>query len=489
MLVGQLQESVERWGIYELSLRGPENGNPFKDNQLQAIFRHKNRSVRIQGFYDGEGVYRIRFMPDTIGEWAFETESDAAELNGKVGSFVCTPPAKGNHGPVRVHDEFHFVYEDGERYLPFGTTSYAWIHQTNELQQETLETLAQSPFNKIRMCVFPKNYSYNATEPDVFPFVGDSKENFDHTRFEPAFFHKLERHLTSLQKLGIEADLILFHPYDKGRWGFDSLDAETDAYYLRYVVARLASFRNVWWSLANEYDFMREKQMDDWDRLFRILQEEDPYQHLRSIHNGTRMYDPSSIIMYDHGKPWVTHCSIQHWDLSFTQEWSKLYRKPVIVDECCYEGNVQHRWGNLTAEEMVRRCWDGVARGGYVTHGETYVHPEMIIWWAKGGKLYGDSPSRIAFLRSVLEQAPIDLRPLPVRDVPTIGIDGHYYLYYFGIHRPAHRVIDLPEDGQFMIEWMDTWEMSVTRLEGVFSGKTEIALPGKTYIAVRITRV
>ena len=24
-----------------------------------------------------------------------------------------------------------------------------------------------------------------------------------------------------LNRLGIEADLILFHPYDKGRWGFD----------------------------------------------------------------------------------------------------------------------------------------------------------------------------------------------------------------------------------------------------------------------------
>ena len=27
---------------------------------------------------------------------------------------------------------------------------------------------------------------------------------------------------TQLNRLGIEADLILFHPYDKGRWGFDA---------------------------------------------------------------------------------------------------------------------------------------------------------------------------------------------------------------------------------------------------------------------------
>ena len=37
-------------------------------------------------------------------------------------------------------------------------------------------------------------------------------------------------------ELGIEADLILFHSYD--RWGFSEMDAETDDRYLQYVVAR-----------------------------------------------------------------------------------------------------------------------------------------------------------------------------------------------------------------------------------------------------------
>ena len=33
--------------------------------------------------------------------------------------------------------------------------------------------------------------------------------------------------------------------------------AAVDDRYLRYVVARLAAYRNVWWSLANEYDFRK----------------------------------------------------------------------------------------------------------------------------------------------------------------------------------------------------------------------------------------
>jgi hypothetical protein len=51
---------------------------------------------------------------------------------------------------------------------------------------------------------------------------------------------------------------------------------------------------------------------------------------------------------YDHGKPWVTHCSIQHNDLLKVPEWMQQYGKPVVVDECGYEGDVLRRWGTLS---------------------------------------------------------------------------------------------------------------------------------------------
>ena len=38
------------------------------------------------------------------------------------------------------------------------------------------------------------------------------------------------------------------------------MSQETDRRYLRYVVARLASFKNIWWSLANEFDLLKENR-------------------------------------------------------------------------------------------------------------------------------------------------------------------------------------------------------------------------------------
>ncbi|WNQ09908.1 DUF5605 domain-containing protein [Paenibacillus aurantius] len=490
MISTMTSREMERWGLFEITLEGPAEGNPYKDVSLEASFRYGHRTITVSGFYDGEGIYKIRFMPDTEGEWQYETKSGTAELNGHSGRFVCSKPGSGNHGPVRVKDALRFQYEDGTPYRPFGTTCYVWTHQDEALQRQTLSSLAQSPFNKIRMCLFPKRYSFNLNDPEHYPFAGSREGGWDGERFNPVYFAGLEARIEELQRLGIEADLILFHPYDKGHWGFDRMSAAADDYYLRYVIARLSAYRNVWWSLANEFDFMKEKTMADWDRLFRIVQEEDPYQHLRSIHNGTKMYDPSELSIYDHSKPWVTHVSMQYWELTPATAWRKLYKKPIVVDECCYEGNLPQRWGNITGEEMTARFWDGFMRGGYVGHGETYLNDEEIVWWSKGGRLVGESPERIAFLRSVLEEAPAELEPLEgFRDAPTVGVEGRYYLQYYGIHRPAYRELPLPEEASFRIEIIDTWNRTVTPLEGLFSGKTKVVLPARPYMAIRARAV
>ncbi|WP_342479968.1 DUF5060 domain-containing protein [Paenibacillus sp. FSL L8-0340] len=476
-----MKREAERWGLFELELNGPCSGNPFVDVDLTAEFKYNNRVLRPDGFYDGEGRYKVRFMPDTVGTWTYRTRSNIAELNGISGEFVCVEAGEGNHGPVRVSNQYHFAYADGSPHFSFGTTCYAWTHQREELQEQTLATLKSGPFNKIRMCIFPKHYDYNLVDPADYAFQGSVSGGWDFRRFNHVFFANLERRILDLQQLGIEADIILFHPYD--RWGFSSMDRESDDFYLRYVVARLAAFRNIWWSMANEHDLMRAKKTEDWDHYFQLVQELDPYQHLRSNHNWQGFYD--------HGKPWVTHCSIQHPDLLRVKEWRNTYRKPVLVDECCYEGNINHDWGNITAQELVRRFWEAAVRGGYAGHGETYVHPGDILWWSHGGELHGDSAERISFLRSIMEEGPeegIDPLPMPMLDGGA-GKAGEYYLYYYGNQRPAFKKLILPPDHDYRLEIIDTWNMTITAVQELVRGDYRIELPNKQYMALRITVV
>jgi hypothetical protein len=418
------------------------------------------------------------------------TRSSAPELDGVEGTFTCGEPRPGVHGPVRVANQFHFAYADGTPYFPIGTTCYAWIHQGETLERQTLESLREAPFNKLRMCVFPKHYRFNENEPDLYPFERGGA-GWDFTRFNPAFFCHLEQRVDDLAGLGIEADLILFHPYD--RWGFADMGQEADDRYLRYLAARLASFRNVWWSMANEYDILRSKTLADWDRFFQIVQRRDPHDHLRSVHNWQAIDRHDWDTFYDHCQPWVTHCSVQHGHVDLVKTWREQYGKPVVVDECCYEGDIPNGWGNITGEEMVRRFWEGTVRGGYVGHGETYMHPDDVIWWSKGGKLIGQSPARIAFLRNLLESLPAGgLAPLGrVSDtnLSSGGQAGRFYLTYFGYRQPARATITLEEPGAYAVDQIDTWEMTTTTVMERFEGSVTVPLPGKPYLALLVRAV
>src|SRR5262249_38604280 len=154
----------------EITLHGPADGNPFTDVTLSARFTQGGQSVEAAGFYDGDGVYKVRFMPGRAGEWRYETHSTAPGRTGKARSLTGPPAGAGNHGPVRVHNTYHFAYADGTPYVPFGTTCYAWTHQGDRLETQTLATLKAGPFNKLRMCVFPKHYAFNQNEPAVYPY-------------------------------------------------------------------------------------------------------------------------------------------------------------------------------------------------------------------------------------------------------------------------------------------------------------------------------
>jgi hypothetical protein len=497
---GHAQENVQQWGMFELTLPGPQTGNPFVNLQLKGTFTNGTRTYAPEGFYDGEGRYKIRFMPDAPGVWTYETSSNIAALHGRKGQFTCTAPGPDNHGPVRVHNQYYFAYADSTAFHPFGTTLYEWAFQPQAKQQQTLQTLKAMPFNKVRMLAVPPHSArYMGENPlTVFPFEGTAKENFDFSRFNPVYFQQLEEKVAQLRDLGIEAEIILFRPYDKGKWGFDMMDAATNDRFLRYMMARFAAYRNVWWSLSNENSFIKHLSDEDWDHLFQVVAAHDPYGHLRSIHNADRLYD--------YRKPWVTHVSLQYYNAVKAFGVSPLlrdvYRKPIVHDEINYEGNSARRWGQLTGEELTYRFWVACIGGAYATHGET-KGPEG--WIGVGGTLTGTSPARIGFLRQIVEAAPKEgLKPLDQYYLTNVaGKYGAYYLIYFGKDKMKEWDFVLPDDElkdgmRFRVEVIDTWNMKISPIAEPFEVKKlsnyqfieknnrKVKLPNKPYLALRI---
>jgi hypothetical protein len=179
---------IEQWDVFEIVLQGPEEGTPFFDIELSAVFSQQEKNIEVPGFYDGQGIYRIRFSPDETGEWNYKTESNAGRLSGKRGKFNCVPASGNNHGPLRIINTYYLQYADGTPFYSVGTTAYQWTSVKQSIQEQTIQTLADAPFNKIRMCVFPKKYRYgNDTEPWKYPFKREGEVN-DYSQPDFEFF-------------------------------------------------------------------------------------------------------------------------------------------------------------------------------------------------------------------------------------------------------------------------------------------------------------
>ncbi|MEV5025610.1 DUF5060 domain-containing protein [Paenibacillus sp. LPE1-1-1.1] len=423
-------QKVERWCVFEIELQSSkEFAKPFHEVRLQAHFQKEQIQTKVHGFYDGGSTWKIRFMPEEEGTYTFQISSNQDEFNGLNGAFESTRALEGNHGPVKVNGK-HFSFADGTPFFVMGTTAYAWTYRPEEVRKQTLESFSKYGFNKIRMLVFPKYYKGGVNDvditydPPVFPFAGKPNE-FDFQMLLPEYFQNYEERVMDLLRLGIEADVILFHPYDC--WGIDrGMQQEDDLLYIQYMIARLSAFRNVWWSLANEYDIMETEEgkfcvgMDrkDWDLFGSFIKANDSHHHPISNHNI-----PLGFIYPD--RDWLTHVSYQHPDTyTLLLELKNSYNKPVINDEYQYEGNIKDDWGNSDAQTTVFRHWLSAMAGGYASHGEVIKSEgnDKDLFWSYGGKLVGESGPRLKYMKQILESCSYQKMERDPRNT-----DGHHY--------------------------------------------------------------
>ena len=502
---------MRQYSTFELVFPGEKLTAGQASEGITAEFVHGSSRTVVRGFCDGEGRYAVRFLPEEPGLYHWRITGDVQA----EGQEECLS-ADGGKGPVRAVGT-HFEYADGSLFRPFGTTVYALVHQEDALVEETLASLQASPFNKVRMCVFPKHYDYNHNEPPFFPFERRADGSWDVQRPCVPFWRRFEAVLDRLDGMGIQADLILFHPYD--RWGFASLTMAENLCYLDYLLRRLAARPNLWWSLANEYDLcMDRKSLADWEQIESYVAEHDPFHHLLSVHN--------CFAFWDYARPAVTHASIQTKAMAEIPRWLGTWGKPVVVDECCYEGDLPYAWGNISGQEMTRRFWRCVLGGGYCTHGETFLAADEVLWWAKGGRLKGESPARIAFLRGILAEIPGPLEPVPgfweglLEDNPPdapawtapftdslrrmdprerqahLAADHAWaarcgdaaFLWYHDRQCCRTQRITLPENGTYRVELIDPWEMRRQTLLDRARGETVLTLPAREDMVVMALR-
>lgn len=173
---------MRQYETFELTFQGPVLADAWAQIDLTAEFSCGDTVKTVRGFYDGDGRYIVRFLPEQTGTWRWKV-TGCVEAEGEA---VCEA-AREQHGLVRAVDT-HFEFADGTLFIPFGTTVYALASQEDALVEQTLESLKNAPFNKVRMCVFPKDYDYNKNEPPYYAFEKNADGSWNTARPNIAFW-------------------------------------------------------------------------------------------------------------------------------------------------------------------------------------------------------------------------------------------------------------------------------------------------------------
>lgn len=297
---------VQKRSIVELEFKTKKSyENPFLDVELGCRFTSPSgKEYIIQGFYDGDNTWKVRFSPDEVGVWSYKTFTQISDPDLTTSSqFEVTEPDKPVRGFLKACAGRYWglEYESSKPCFIFGDTMYNLFGVAHSrLDVETvLKRRAQQGFNLIRVRVPvspfhpPRGYNDWQTK-SCWPWTGSpQKPVFD--RFNLEYFRTVDNVMHLAQKLGIGFEMII------EAWGFEypfnqrtSFLPEYEELWIRYLIARYDAFSSLYvWTLMNEYELYPNgnwhytPEADLWAiRVGKFVKNIAPHGHLVAIHNG-----------------------------------------------------------------------------------------------------------------------------------------------------------------------------------------------------------
>ena len=331
---------VPRWEIFECTLQADvDYPNPFVDVFVSAEFSDGERNICVDGFYDGGRTYRIRFAPPAEGVWRYMTRSNEASLNQVCGEITCTAPisrgqltidARYPHWFSRERGGAEFVVNDGWYPHPLFGDSLPFERldfdpPTEEDMRTYLRILGKRGVNMtIEVDQLYARQHRIREESFNWPWAWDEKEKnrIDRDRFNLSYYRRMERTLAFAKEQGVFYGVeLLFdnsvfrprewsaHPLNERNGGWLATDEEGTGWrsifdlqneshvrhierYLRYTVARLSAYWNVFWALGAESGNLakvpgREMSVESicawYEHWGDLVADWDVYGHLQAI--------------------------------------------------------------------------------------------------------------------------------------------------------------------------------------------------------------
>jgi hypothetical protein len=396
-----LATAIHEWEVLTITFKSKSDyKNPYADipvnkynDLLKVTFTGTSgealeKQISIIGFWFGGKKWKVNFVPPYTGKWKYKTVSNDKSLDGKTGSFeviewseqekISNPTRRGfirvnKTGPTAGH---YFEYADGTPFLWIGDTWWNWTKRS--IHFETFKELVDNRSAKgftIGQLFVPGNSSQESSALDR-----------TYTNLDTTHLRRIEEMIRYANSRGLT---VWIH----GWWSRQNMNTqigeEKIKRWWRYLIHRFSAY-NVIWVMAGEYNMYNYGgfPLDFWKDLGKMIDEEDPYERIISVHNTPPFWDggaeapqwsTGSVL---HNEEWLDYnqCQVGHGryanemiPLIVSGDYNRKPVKPIVVTEPWYE----FVEGNPTGMDIRFAAWSSILSGAA---GHTYGGGH--VWWA-----------------------------------------------------------------------------------------------------------
>ena len=358
--------AVHKWGVFEAEYTSSYSyERPFRDVVVTCTFTSPSgRQVSVEAFWDGGLSWRVRFMPDEIGTWKYQTSCSDKQNTGlheQYGSFECIPYEGINplyvHGPLKLSDNRRYlIHEDGTPFFWLADTAWnGMIRASIDEWEEYLRFRKEQGFTVIQFVMT----HWRGGPCDIKGEKAyEGKDRIE--RLNVSFFKRIDPKFAMVNEYGLVATPMLLWAFpDKVSPGSNLADDEA-LLLARYLVARYGAYVLVW-ILGGDGDY-RGVKARRWKLIGRALFL-NKHRQLVTLHPmGKHWILPEfihdewyDIIGYQSGH------GVSEEDLRWicfgppSRDWRLEPHRPVINLEPNYEELLAYRIRKPITAHMVRR--------------------------------------------------------------------------------------------------------------------------------------
>ena len=367
--------SAVTWVANELVLNAQKTyADPYKDVDVDLLLTNGTVTYKIPGFWDGNNVWRVRFVCPTAGQWTYETvctDTTDAGLHGIKGTLTCTEysgkVAVYQHGFVTTDPlKRYFIYNDGTPFFYLGDTHWSLGGEKADMVQKMTDQRVKQGFTVIQSepldATFDMENGISKSDmaglkkfDKLFQIIAD--HGLVHANAEFFFVGQMEN---AIKRNGGYSDREVYKKdFNNKTYHFYDLADETKDYLKRlsrYWVARYAAYP-VFWTLAQECDagcYWEQSPDRNWGQynnpykyVAEYIAQYDPYQHPLSAHQeniGWTVASTSSFRDVSSHTWWASQWS-QAYNTTINAKipmdyYNKGQGKPAVL----YEGKYCYLW-------------------------------------------------------------------------------------------------------------------------------------------------